>query len=534
MKALKLIGKKAIISTFGNFNLRILLSFVLCSVGAVLALGSLAVSGIAGGSVAESSLVAPTVDDGSIAPSPNATETDSTAFGVASPTSAPFFPNILYGVSCTSASDCWTVGYWTSVAPFRALIEHWDGASWMIVDSPDVNGGENNVLFAVTCTSQSDCWAVGQQRTCVANEPDSLPSLVDQTLIEHWDGSGWAVVSSPNALDYPNNYLVGVTCTSASDCWAIGWYSDNSNRDKTLTEHWDGSSWSIVPSPNEPANMDSRLLGVACAGSSDCWAVGYGGSGSQTLVEHWDGSSWTIIDSPYAGPGQLAAVTCTSASDCWAVGTGSQTLVEHWDGSSWMIISSPINPYAGRLASVECASPSDCWAVGWYSDTSENREKTMTEHWDGASWSILPSPNVGGARFSNFLAGVTCTSGSNCRAVGHVDPVAGSGRWSTVTLYWDGSAWAVVSSPNVLSGPPSTIPVFVYTNTACFTFMVDNIGYSAPQLLYWAPGSAHTIATTSPQSVGTGAVHVDELERWRRHLAHGGAHYQHRLFREVR
>jgi hypothetical protein len=115
--------KKAIISTFGNLNLRILLAFGFCSVGAVLALGSLAVSGMADGSVAASSLVTPTADDWPITLSPDPTETDSTGFAVASPTTAQIYPNRLYGVSCESASECWAVGDWTAIAPFRALME---------------------------------------------------------------------------------------------------------------------------------------------------------------------------------------------------------------------------------------------------------------------------------------------------------------------------------------------------------------------------------------------------------------------------
>src|SRR6187455_1486881 len=34
----------------------------------------------------------------------------------------------------------------------------------------------------------------------------------------------WSIVTSPNTRVTQNNYLFDVTCTSASDCWAVGSY----------------------------------------------------------------------------------------------------------------------------------------------------------------------------------------------------------------------------------------------------------------------------------------------------------------------
>ena len=72
-----------------------------------------------------------------------------------------------------------------------------------------------------------------------------------QTLIERWDGTSWAIVTSPNTSTTQNNFLYGVTCVSASDCWAVGYYVNaSSNAYQTLIERWDGTSWAIVTSPN--------------------------------------------------------------------------------------------------------------------------------------------------------------------------------------------------------------------------------------------------------------------------------------------
>src|SRR5439155_16400007 len=101
------------------------------------------------------------------------------------------------------------------------------------------------------------------------------------------------------------NYLTGVACASASNCWAVGRIENGLNfLGSALVEHWDGNSWTTVTPPSTPAAL---LFRVTCPSTSECWAVGYDGfiDGSttvyQTLTEHWDASSWTVVNSPNTG-----------------------------------------------------------------------------------------------------------------------------------------------------------------------------------------------------------------------------------------
>ena len=176
--------------------------------------------------------------------------------------------NFLSGVTCISTADCWAVGY-AATGSAQTLIEHWDGTWWGIVTPPTQLWHLNNGLYAVTCVSASDCWAVGDHYSSGNGT---------QTLIEHWDGTSWAIVASPNALT-AQNFLSGVTCISASECWAVGYSSDpTSGVDQTLIERWDGTSWTIVISPNALAAQQNILQSVTCVSASECWAVGYAGS----------------------------------------------------------------------------------------------------------------------------------------------------------------------------------------------------------------------------------------------------------------
>jgi hypothetical protein len=367
--------------------------------------------------------------------------------------------NLMWGVSCPSASDCWAVGYYLSGVFFQTLIEHWDGASWTIVDSPNVNE-INNVLYSVSCVSSSDCWALGHYFS-PSNSVDNEGSF--QTLIEHWDGTSWTIVDSPNYGVGFNNGLESVTCVSTSDCWGVGYYYANvpgSHGEggpvtlQTLIEHWDGNAWTIAPSPNTSPSEFNFLFGVTCASASQCWAVGsrYNDIKDQTLIERWDGTSWTIVSSPNTSAtadNDLSSVACPAAGQCWAVGSYFddashvyQTLIERWDGTSWSIASSPnaSNPHHNLLLTIACASDSQCWAVGIYID---RISRTLVERWDGTSWTLASSPNTDPAD-PNYLYGATCTS--QCWAVGVYINADGIGQTLMELLSLPAQLNSVVSS----------------------------------------------------------------------------------------
>ena len=70
-------------------------------------------------------------------------------------------------------------------------------------------------------------------------------------------------------------------------------------------------------------------------------------------------------------------------------------------------------------------------------------------------------------------------------------------------------AFAVsTGTPTPTPTPTPTVQVTVQTNPAGLAFSVDGTSYSSAQTFSWQPGSSHTIATTSPQSGGTGVRYV--------------------------
>lgn len=236
--------------------------------------------------------------------------------------------NILYGTATISSNNIWAVGTADqsgTAGLYQTLTQHWNGSSWSVVKSPDPGGSGNpNVLQSAAVVSSNDIWAVGNYET----------NGHYQALAEHWNGTNWSAITTPSLGYRVNNYLNGVAAISTGDVWAAGYYQSSSGY-KTLIEQWNGTKWSVVKSPN--AVSDNYLNALVAISANNIWAVG--GSGTvyypvftaHTLTEQWNGTRWNIVPSsnPGTGANTLYAAAAVDASHVWAVGTFGST------GGSW-------------------------------------------------------------------------------------------------------------------------------------------------------------------------------------------------------
>ena len=233
--------------------------------------------------------------------------------------------------------------------------------------------------------------------------------------------TNWVHMTSPMPGRGDNN-LYGVAATSPDNAWAVGEYFTGVDT-KTLTEHWNGKSWKVVPSPNP--GPDNLLQAVYAASATSVWAVGsyFNGTAGRTLIEHWNGKSWKVVPSPNIGSGsnEFVSVRGTSASNIWAAGDAvtsypvTKNLIVHWDGSHWRVVSSPSVPNSPNfLDSVRPQSRTTGWAVGRYVHGTASR--TLILRWSKGKWRIVPSPNAGSG--TNALRGVVASSPTSSWAVG--------------------------------------------------------------------------------------------------------------------
>lgn len=314
------------------------------------------------------------------------------------PNPNPGVQNILRGVKGSSATDMWGVGrYFTNSQGPLTLAEHWNGATWSQVTTPNpstIGNGLNDVV----ALSSSNAWAVGVAKG----------SYVSSPLILHWNGKAWKQATAPstNGLD---TILLAATGISPSNVWAVGRVIQSSGIPAPYASHFNGKKWSAVTMPNL-GTFGSVVTSVAMTAGTDVWAFGgtltnASGSSYVTFAEHFDGHKWSIVKTPNANSNDnlFNVGTAVTTTDAWAIGdyyTGKvfATLTEHWDGKSWKIVASPnVKNVGNGLYGAASSSSKDVWAVG-STFVGSAQSATLTLHWNGKAWAIASSPNVPGAQ----------------------------------------------------------------------------------------------------------------------------------------
>ena len=325
-------------------------------------------------------------------------------------------------------------------------------SAWVITPTADPSPASQ--LLAVGARTGTDAWAVG-----IFPGPNDDDGGV--MLTEHWNGTTWSHVPTPNVFRFDEK-LLAVSPAAANDVWAVGLTKRTGfAHTDPLAAHYDGRSWTFVTTPAQPGGSRSALFGVANLGANNAWAVGHSGD-NKALVEHWDGTAWTRITVPdpkapagmtFAGA-TLNGLSARSATDIWAAGTfqagqgtnvNSFTLTMHWNGTRWSIVPSPnpatpspVNGVRQTLNGVVAISPTDAWAVGNTVDTvsgSFQPDRPIAFHWNGTAWSTTTLPSGKG-----LLTSVTASSPTSVWAAGAVGA-------TTVAMHWNGSAWAPETTP---------------------------------------------------------------------------------------
>jgi hypothetical protein len=303
-------------------------------------------------------------------------------------------------IAVVSPTDVWGIGGDIG----QARIFHWDGTAWMETAHRDPPGAS---FTGIDALSADDVWVVG-----VKFGAEYAPDTVgNDTLVEHWNGTRWSVLASPNATRRAN-WLNGVVALSTSDIWATGYSEDATEGPKTMTLHWDGAAWAIVPSPNR-GSAGNVLWGAGTDGTGGVWAAGHSWDDSDAQLEAlymgWNGKAWRIVPPPRGDASHQTPSTLdgSAANDVWAVGSDASGsfLIAHWDGSVWRAVKAELPPGSEdanlSLHDVVAPSPDDAWAVGGYQLTRRAGSlhiveyHPVLEHWDGSHWRLVKLPAIG-------------------------------------------------------------------------------------------------------------------------------------------
>ena len=360
--------------------------------------------------------------------------------------------------ACTGTDQCIAVGSSDTSAGTSALAESWDGTAWSIRHVPMPPGGTHSALDAVSCSAATACTAVGYYTSNLGEQV---------TLAERWDGATWSVQPTAVPPGAARSLLAGVSCGSATSCVAVGGDETRQNAQDRLAYSWNGTRWTLVEASSPPGGVYGFLAGVSCATATACIAVGNELSASSddivTLAQAWDGSTWKVLavpDPAGAIVSRLYGVSCSAAATCTAVGASIQAATRSGAPRS----PRGVRPGAAARRAAWGADGRGAWpgpGVGTAASTGGPLAATLAEAWNGTTWAIQATPNPAGTTGIDELAGVSCMSATSCTAMGSASAVGDSSA-GTLGETWNGTAWTLVTVPgpgpsfNALAGVSCT------------------------------------------------------------------------------
>lgn len=289
---------------------------------------------------------------------------------------------------------------------------------------------------------------------------------------------GWAApVAAATPADHSETTFLGISCTAAGDCTAVGAFGTNQTapdvgpRLEPIYATESAGRWGLVHEIPDPGG-NGTFTSVSCVSAEDCTAVGFDYShdySSHGFLEvgypiyavetagRW-GAVKQVKDVSGQGTGAtFDSVSCTAPSDCTAVGNGPVYATESagvWGPATY------VPDVLGNFEGVSCTSAGNCTAVGG-DETCECDYGVLVPnlpiHASEVAGVWGPVAEVAGPTGSSFTA-VSCPSATGCVAVGGASPggstfadVESAGSWDPLTSITlpgfgelsDVSCWAV-------------------------------------------------------------------------------------------
>jgi hypothetical protein len=297
-------------------------------------------------------------------------------------------------VSCASVTAsiprCLFVGeHYNWKGKVEQLAEWGNANNFAIVDWRNPPGTTWSGLDDVSCPTSTFCVAVG---------------FAGEKRYTHgtwftWNGTVMREKTIPEPPHSHNSELGGLSCSTTTNCVAVGNYQNPAGKWRSYAEIWANGKWTIDITPNVRGQKASFFEGASCPSSTECVAVGLSsGPGSHAFAEVWNGVTWSIAQLPARSDARLIGVSCPSLTACFAVGSaGKSGLAEMWNGVTWSAMAAartgaPTN--ADAFLHVSCVSPTSCVAVGWrYDPRVKYSSNTLAEVWNGVVWKVQKTIN---------------------------------------------------------------------------------------------------------------------------------------------
>jgi streptogramin lyase len=289
----------------------------------------------------------------------------------------------LDGIVCKSMSFCRAVGHFHNGSVNLPLIELWNGTKWTAAAPGLPSGASAASIVGISCgaANNTSCWMISRTEVSPAEIAEGKKAT---TYLYRWTGTAWQAVTAPKPAGASDVFLADIDCSSATACQAVG-HSSTGSTNQPLRELWDGTQWSASNVPLPSGASGASLNGISCASASHCWALGKTqvtlaeqteGKAAVPFFEHWNGSEWQVEETaaaPDGSPTTVTSISCAAATACTAVGRYTNVhgetlpLAYTWDGIGWRFQPMPIKTEANNssLEGVSCSAANECASVGY-------------------------------------------------------------------------------------------------------------------------------------------------------------------------
>jgi cytochrome c551/c552 len=304
------------------------------------------------------------------------------------------------------------------------------------------NAGGNGVVLSLSCPSTGNCAAGGYFTD---------GSSRNQAFVASERNGRWA-----NAVELPgsaalnaggNAQVLSVSCPSAGNCSAGGYYTDHALHDQAFVASERNGRWGkAVEVPGSAAlnpHAKAWVYSVSCPSAGNCAAGGYYTDSSydiQAFVVNERNGRWgTVIEVPgsaalNAGANAVVlSVSCPSAGNCTAAGDYAdrsarfQAFVASEQNGRWgnaIKLPGTAALNAGGIASVNwvsCPSAGNCVAGGYYTDHAFRNQAFVATERNGRWGSAIKLPGTAAldAGGNAQVVSVSCPSAGNCSAGGY-------------------------------------------------------------------------------------------------------------------
>jgi hypothetical protein len=185
-------------------------------------------------------------------------------------------------VDCPTATQCEVVG----IVGYNDTLQNvfaygLSGSTWTYQTQVNPGPDPGNTDAAVACSDADVCTSVG-----------SVSIVGDFALVEFWNGLSWVRQVAPAPVNRPDDTLSDVSCDGGASCVAVGesFRVDQTNGHlidgRVMGVAWNGTTWSQAP-PVVPSGFTATINGISCPVPTACVAVGSAStpSSASTLVE---------------------------------------------------------------------------------------------------------------------------------------------------------------------------------------------------------------------------------------------------------